>query len=302
VTATAPDAAGDDAPVDGGWERTLTVAGRRIRVAVRPASGAPAPGPDRGSDVSFRPLVLVNGIGASLELFEPLVAVLDPRREVVRFDVPGIGGSQASTLPLPMAALSTLLADLLDQLDDLTGASHRVVDVLGLSWGGGIAQQFALQYPRRVGRLALVSTGTGVMMVPARFGVLARMLTPRRYNDRSYRHAAGREIYVAEDQDAVDALFSRVHPVRATAYLHQLFALTTWTSLPVLPMITAPTLVLAGRQDPVIPVVNAHIMGSLLPHGTVHLHEGGHLGLLTRPRELGRVVEDFLGPNPPVES
>ncbi len=108
----------------------------------------------------------------------------------------------------------------------------------------------------------------------------------------------GARFYVGEDQDAVDALFSRVHPVRATAYLHQLFALTTWTSLPVLPMITAPTLVLAGRRDPVIPVVNAHIMGSLLPRGTVHLHDGGHLGLLTRPRELGRVIEDFLGPNP----
>jgi poly(3-hydroxyalkanoate) depolymerase len=296
VTAPAPDADGDDAAPERGWEHTLTVAGRRIRVAVRPGA---ASGPARRGDPATRPLVLVNGIGASLELFEPLVAVLDPGREVVRFDVPGIGGSQASTFPMPMAALSTLLADLLDQLDDLTGASHRVVDVLGLSWGGGIAQQFALQYPRRVGRLVLVSTGTGVMMVPARFGVLARMLTPRRYNDRSYRRQVGREIYIGEDQDAVDALFSRVHPVRATAYLHQLFALTTWTSLPVLPMIAAPTLVLAGRRDPVIPVVNAHIMGSLLPHATVHLHDGGHLGLLTRPGELGRVVEDFLGPPPP---
>jgi poly(3-hydroxyalkanoate) depolymerase len=272
-----------DEPADPGWERTLAVAGRRIRVGVRP-----------GTDPAVRPLVLVNGIGASLELFEPLVAALDPRREVVRFDVPGIGGSEGSSVPLPMAALSTLLADLLDQLDGLTAASHRVVDVLGLSWGGGIAQQFALQYPRRTGRLVLVSTGTGVMMVPARLGVLARMLTPRRYNDRDYRRHAGREIYVGEDQDAVDALFSRVQPVRATAYLHQLFALTTWTSLPVLPLIAAPTLVLAGRRDPVIPVVNAHLMGSLLPRATVHLHDGGHLGLLTRPQELGETVEQFL--------
>ncbi|HEY2223598.1 alpha/beta hydrolase [Actinomycetospora sp.] len=270
-------------PADLGWERTLSVAGRRLRVGVRP-----------GTDPAVRPLVLVNGIGASLELFEPLVAALDPRREVVRFDVPGIGGSQGSTVPLPMAALSTLLADLLDQLDGLTPSPHRVVDVLGLSWGGGIAQQFALQYPQRTGRLVLVSTGTGVMMVPARFGVLARMLTPRRYNDPSYRRDAGREIYVGEDPDAVDALFSRVSPVRATAYLHQLFALTTWTSLPVLPFITAPALVLAGRRDPVIPVVNAHLMGSLLRRGRVHLHEGGHLGLLTRPHELGETVEQFL--------
>ena len=282
MTAIAARIPGDE-PAEPGWERTLTVAGQRIRVGVRP-----------GTDPGVRPLVLVNGIGASLELWEPLVEALDPRREVVRFDVPGIGGSQGSSIPLPMAALSTLLADLLDQLDGLTPAPHRVVDVLGLSWGGGIAQQFALQYPRRTGRLVLVSTGTGVMMVPARISVLARMLTPRRYNDPVYRRDAGREIYIGEDQAAVDALFARVKPVRATAYLHQLFALTTWTSLPVLPLITAPTLVLAGRRDPVIPVVNAHIMGSLLRHATVHLHDGGHLGLLTRPWELGETVEQFL--------
>lgn len=279
VVETGPAQTGPAASV----ERILSVAGRRLRVAVRP-----------GTDPSLRPLVLVNGIGASLELFEPLVDVLDPRREVVRFDVPGIGRSQASMVPLPMAALTTLLADLLDQLDGVTGTKHGVVDVLGLSWGGGIAQQFALQYPRRTGRLVLVSTGTGVMMVPARFTVLARMLTPRRYNDPTYRRRAGREIYQGEDGDAVDALFARVRPVTAKAYLHQLFALTTWTSLPVLPLIAAPTLVLAGRRDPVIPVVNAHMMGSLLPRGTVHLHEGGHLGLLTRPHVLAPVVEEFL--------
>lgn len=292
MTATVPRPRTDSPE---GLERTLSVAGRRIRVAVRPGTGATG---ESGSDPGVRPLVLVNGIGASLELLEPLAKTLDPRREVVRFDVPGIGGSQASTVPLPMAALASLLADLLDQLDQLTGVSHRVVDLLGLSWGGGVAQQFALQYPRRTGRLVLASTGTGVMMVPARIGVLARMLTPRRYNDPTYRRRAGREIYVGEDADAVDALFSRVQPVRATAYLHQLFALTTWTSLPVLPLITAPTLVLAGRRDPVIPVVNAHLMASLLPHATVHLHDGGHLGLLTRPDALGRVVDDFLGPIP----
>jgi pimeloyl-ACP methyl ester carboxylesterase len=92
----------------------------------------------------------------------------------------------------------------------------------------------------------------------------------------------------------VDAVFSRARSVAARAYLFQLVALLTWTSLPVLPLIGAPTLVLNGRRDPVIPVVNAHIMGALLPRATVHLHEGGHVGLLTRPDELGPVLEDFL--------
>lgn len=259
-----------------GVETEMVLSGHRVRVHVRPGSGA------------MRPLVLLNGIGASLELFDPLVEALDPGREVVRFDVPGIGGSPISRLPLPMASLAALVADVLDRL------GHRRADVLGLSWGGGIAQQFALQHPDRIGRLVLVSTGTGAMMVPARLTVLAKMLTPRRYNDNRYRREAGAEIYAGEDQAAVDALFSRVRMVGARAYLHQLAALMTWTSLPVLPLLAAPTLVLAGRRDPVIPAVNAHLMGALMPRATVHLHEGGHLGLLTRPHELGPVVEAFL--------
>jgi pimeloyl-ACP methyl ester carboxylesterase len=76
--------------------------------------------------------------------------------------------------------------------------------------------------------------------------------------------------------------------------MFQLMALATWTSLPVLPLIAAPTLLLNGRRDPVIPVVNAHIMAGLLPRATLHLHEGGHLGILTRPEELGGVLEEFL--------
>lgn len=263
-------------PAPAEWVGDLVVAGHRLHVAHRPGA--------RGRT----PLVLVNGIGASLELLDTLVEALDVDRPVVRFDVPGIGGSPLPWVPLPMAGLAGLVSGLLDAL------GYGRADVLGLSWGGGIAQQFALQHPDRTARLALVSTGTGAMMVPARLGVLAKMLTPRRYNDRAYRREAGAEIYQGESQAAVDAVFSRVKPVLFRGYLFQLMALMTWTSLPVLPLIGAPTLVLAGRRDPVIPVVNAHLMGSLIPRATVHLHQGGHLGLLTRPDELGRVLEDFL--------
>lgn len=274
----------------GGSERMMMVWGQQVRVHVRSAR---PPGPGHVRVRAPRPLVLVNGIGASLELFDPLVDALDPAREVIRFDVPGIGGSPLPWVPLPMAALAALLSGIVD------GLGHRRVDVLGISWGGGIAQQFALQYPGKVGRLALVSTGMGVMMVPARFAVLAKMLTPRRYNDRSYRREEGAEIYIGEDQAAVDRLFERVHRVSTQGYTYQLLAVATWTSLPVLGLIAAPTLVLAGRRDPVIPVVNAQIMGAMIPRSTVHLHEGGHLGLLTRPDELGGVLEDFLDHDTP---
>ena len=60
------------------------------------------------------------------------------------------------------------------------------VDMLGYSWGGALAQQFAFQNPRRCRRLVLAATATGALMVPARPAVLAKMLTPRRFVDRDY--------------------------------------------------------------------------------------------------------------------
>ena len=100
------------------------VAGQTLRVGVRPGRK------------SWPPLLLFNGIGASIELIEPFLAAFDGP-EVVVFDVPGVGGSPAPRLPYRPSTLSLLSARLLDQL------GHERVDVLGVSWGGAPAQQFA---------------------------------------------------------------------------------------------------------------------------------------------------------------
>ena len=128
--------------------RTVTVRGRSLRVAVR------------GGIPEWPPLLLCNGIGASLELLRPFVDALDPRREVVRFDMPGIGGSPGPVVPYHLWTLAPLLSGLLDQL------GYQQADVLGISWGGGLAQQFAVQCPSRVRRLVLVAASPGVLMVP----------------------------------------------------------------------------------------------------------------------------------------
>src|ERR1700746_3501099 len=84
--------------------RILTPGGRALRVAVR--EGTP----------DWPPLLLCNGIGASLELLQPFVDALDPRREVIRFDLPGIGGSPPPVGPHHLWTLAPLLSELLDQL------------------------------------------------------------------------------------------------------------------------------------------------------------------------------------------
>jgi poly(3-hydroxyalkanoate) depolymerase len=260
--------------------RTVAVGGQHVRVAVRRGDG------------TRTPLVLANGIGASLELLQPFVDALDPSIEVVRFDVPGVGGSPLPRVPYRLPALARLLARLLDQL------GHPVVDLLGVSWGGGLAQQFALCQRRRCRRLVLAATGTGMLMVPGRPTVLARLATPRRYLDPDYHQRIAAGIYggtIRSDPARARALLhgqTRVGPRRG--YLYQLVAAAGWTSLPLLPWIGQPTLLLAGDDDPIVPLVNARIMGRLLPDAQLHVYHGGHLGLVTEAAELAPVVDRFL--------
>jgi poly(3-hydroxyalkanoate) depolymerase len=273
VSAHSPDAASR--------LRRVTVQGHEVRVAIRP-----------GTEPGRPPLVLCNGIGASLDLLQPFVDALDPRIEVVRFDVPGTGASPDPQVPYTFPILAWFLGKLLDRL------GYRTVDVLGISWGGGLAQQFAFQNPRRCRRLVLVSTATGMLMVPARPAVLAKMITPRRYRDPGYATQVAPQLYGGalrtRPELATALLHERSRVGSRHGYLLQLLAGAGWTSLFALPFIRQPTLILAGDDDPIIPLANAKIMARLLPHAGLHVYGDGHLGLVTRADELAPVVAAFV--------
>ncbi len=260
--------------------RILTVGGRAIRVAVR--EGTPG----------WPPLLLCNGIGASLELFQQFVDALDPRRPVIRFDMPGIGGSPAPVIPYHLATLPSLLAGLLDQL------GYEQADVLGVSWGGGLAQQFALSRPDRVRRLVLVATGTGALMVPGHPRALLRMLTPLRHRSPGHAARIAGELYGGSARTdpalARDLLHATTRLGPARGYYYQLISALGWTSLPRLPKLRPPTLILAGDDDPIIPLVNARIMHRLIPSSQLHIYHGGHLELAADSERLASAVEAFL--------
>ena len=263
-----------------GEVRYINAGGQRIRVNVRNGSGVP--------------LVLCNGIGASLEVLDPLVEQLDCA--VIRFDVPGTGGSPTSLLPYGFPYLAWVLGRVLSKLD------MGVVDVLGLSWGGAVAQQFAFQNPRRCRRLVLVATGTGALMVPAHPRVLAKMVTPRRFADPDYAASIAGELYGgtvrAHGEDVARLFVRQLHAGSRMGYLHQLLAGSVWTSLFALPAVRQETLIVAGTDDPIIPVVNAHIMHALLPHSRRHLHPGGHIDIVHNAAGLAPVIEGFLTERP----
>jgi poly(3-hydroxyalkanoate) depolymerase len=211
---------------------------------------------------------------------------------VIRFDPPGVGGSPLPAAPYRFTGLCSLIARL------LTTLGHDRADVLGISWGGGVAQHFAVFQRARCRRLVLVSTATGALMVPARPAVLARMVTPRRYLDPDYLQQAAPHLYGGTARTEPARVSAAMHANNRVGsprgYLYQLAAGAGWTSVPFLPLVRQPTLIMSGDDDPIIPLANARLMHRLIPDSRLHVYHGGHLGLVTEAAQLAPVVNQFL--------
>ena len=263
--------------------RSVAVGGQILRVAVRaarPAGRRPVP------------LLIINGIGASLDLLQPFVDQLAPCLEVIRFDVPGVGGSPLPARPYRFTGLCRMIAQMLAEL------GHEQADVLGISWGGGVAQHFAALQRSHCRRLVLVSTATGALMIPAKPSVLAHMVTPRRYTDRGYLQRIAPALYGGSARTGSGRVAAAMHEHSrvgsAAGYLYQLAAGAGWTSLPFLPLLRQRTLIMAGDDDPIIPLANARVMHRLIRDCGLHVYPGGHLALITEAAELAPVVDAFL--------
>jgi len=258
------------------------VSGQTLRVGVR------------RSDDARPPLLIFNGIGANIELLEPFLDALDGY-QTITFDVPGVGGSPAPRLPYRPGTLARLSARLLDQL------GHQQVDVLGVSWGGALAQQFAFQHANRCRRLVLAATSPGHLMVPGKPTVLLKMASTRRYKDGDYMRRIAGDVYGGVLRRSPELVHRHLRHVRwssDTGYYLQLMALLGWSSLPWLRCLPQPTLVLAGTDDPLVPVVNGHILASLIPDARLVIIDDGHLFLVTSASRSAALVSDFLSQNP----
>ena len=258
--------------------RFVEVAGRRISVAVREGDGRRPP------------LLLCNGLGVSLEGLQPFVDALRPETGVIRFDVPGVGESPTPVLPYRMWGMARLTSQLLNALD------VPRVDVLGVSWGGALAQQFAFQHRHRCRRLILVSTALGVLGgIPGRPRVIPEMLTRRRFDDPEHAREVAPKIYGGKARSEAESIPIFAHMrVNWRGLFYQQLAALGWTSLPFAPLILQPTLILTGDDDPIIPPVNGRMLRQGLLNSELKFFHDGHLGLVTSADELAPIVEDFL--------
>ena len=236
------------------------------------------------------PLLLLSGIGANIEMWEPAARHLTGRR-LVMLDVPGTGCSPALRVGLRMRGYAQLVTRVLDAL----GLDR--VDVLGYSWGGALAQQLVHQAPDRVRALVLVATTPGVGGQPPSPWVVALMSSPARYYSRTYLRLTAPVLFGSSPGAAADSPHgeARLHrPPGLVGYTQQLYAVSGWSSRWWLRQVDAPTLVIGARRDPVAPPRNAHIMAAALPHARLEMVDGGHLFLLEDPEQGCGLVEDFL--------
>lgn len=231
------------------------------------------------------PLLVFNGIGAGLEMVAPFADEL-AGRTVIAFDAPGAGESDVPLLPYRMWMLATAVGRMLDEL----GIDR--VDAIGVSWGGAAVQQFAVQHPHRCRRLILAATSPGVLMVPPKMSVLARFMTPRRFNEPGYLHSVAKEIYGGKPLDR--EVLSGFRRTSRRGYLWQQLALTGWSSLPWLRLVRQPTLVLAGSDDRVVRPANLQILAAMLPDARLAVLDDGHLFILTSAAETAALITAFL--------
>lgn len=206
------------------------------------------------------PLLLINGLTRPLGSWAPFTHAMHGRT-MVSFDAPGVGESPNSHLPLSIAQLATLCIGVLDEL----GLEH--VDVLGFSLGGAVAQELAARYPTRVRRLVLAATSCGIGSTLAGWDL----------------------------RDSAAILMNGLVRANALSTLWRVMALSTWSSIPYLGTIGAPTLVVCGSQDRVAPAVNSRALAARIPNATlIELAEGHDLQESGAAQQLARAVEVFL--------
>jgi poly(3-hydroxyalkanoate) depolymerase len=243
------------------------------------------------------PLLMFNGIGANIELVEPFARMM-PRRELIIFDLPGVGHSPLPRRPYRLKDIALLATQVLEHF------GHRRCDTLGVSWGGAAAQQFARTYADRCRRLVLCATATGAFMVPARPAVLLKMATPARFISSDYANRVAGDIYggdFREDPRLAREVFRHVRWQSRLGYYLQLAAAVGWTSIHWLRALRQPTLVMAGADDPIVPLSNARLMCRLIPNAELKVFDCGHLFLLTRAEASARAIEEFLSRPEPRE-
>ena len=229
------------------------------------------------------PLLLLNGLGGLIRTFAPLRDELEDFTTIT-LDVPGVDKSQMPRWPIRLPRHADVIAEMLQQL----GIDQ--VDVFGVSWGGALAQEFALRYPSMVRRLILAATSPGPVLLMKPADVMDFFRKSKNAKMRK-QDSTRNSIHTLLRFGVMKGMLS----VNPRTYYFQLAALIGWTSLLRLSRLPQRTLVLTGDRDPLIQAYNAHILRRTIRRSELRILKGeGHFFVMTSARRTAVLIREFL--------
>jgi len=253
------------------------------------------------------PLLLIHGLGASCEYWRYNVRALSQGCQVYAFDLPGFGRSDKRIEDLSLPFAGEFVAAFLD------AQGVERASLVGNSLGGAVSLQFAVQYPHRLEKLVLVTSGGLGRELPLSFRLLMIPLWGEfmawAWGTRPGMRVTQRSI-VYEPQVMRDEFVDHVAELARLPGAREMLLSVARIGIdlrgqnmklldPLLrrvPEIEAPTLIIWGVQDPVIPVAHAHLAHQMIRNSQLHiLDRCGHVPQIEKPEEFNQLVLDFLG-------
>jgi pimeloyl-ACP methyl ester carboxylesterase len=248
-------------------------------------------------DGSGPPVLLIMGLGGRGTDWNPaFVTAMAPRFEMIRFDNRGTGKSDC---PEEAYSLEVMADEAVGVLDTL---GRERAHVVGVSMGGMIAQLVALRHPDRVNRLVLIATHAGGASVtpptPAAMAVLmGDRSRPPAELVRDSMVTITAPGFAARHPEAIDAIVANAvaQPTPLASFARQMQAIMDSDRRTRLSEIRAPTLVVHGTDDPLVPHPNGELLAREIPGARLATLPGcGHMPMWECPSELVRTLSSFF--------
>ena len=242
------------------------------------------------------PLVMIRGVGSNVDHWYDQVPALSQKFQLLVFDNRGIARSSDPGGPFSirdMAADTTALMD---------AVGIKKAHVLGYSMGGMIAQEMALNYPKKIAGLILVATDCGISL-----RIKAKPETTRLFSEMirlgtdDAKLAAAGYLFAKQTFERKQDVIQRYTEVSQRFAASQKMLAKQWAAVTQhdackrLPHISSPTLAITSSEDVLIPPQNAAILTERIPDAQmVSIDGGGHLFLIEQPRQFNQAVIKFL--------